>query len=265
MQTVEFDRLLDGGERVLDIGCGEGRHSHGAALHDAGATVVGCDIDAERLRNAKEGFASLDLTDGDDTAEKPDSTATAVESEDTDASAITAPAFARADIFSLPFAADAFDVVVCAEILEHLPAYEDAIDELARVLKPGGRLAASVPRYGPERVCWALSDAYHAVEGGHVRIFHRDELREALEAHGLKSVDTGFAHALHSPYWWLKCLWWNHDEPPAPLAAYERFLEWVIVNETPTVDALERALDPVVGKSLVYYCVNENSQGGAPS
>lgn len=260
MQTVDFDRLLDGGERVLDIGCGDGRHAHGAALHDASATVVGCDLDPERLRNAKDGFASLDTTDGDNTGKKTDNTGTDVGNEDTEESAITTPTFARADALTLPFSDDAFDVVVCAEILEHLPEYERAIDELARVLKPGGRLAASVPRYGPERVCWALSDEYHAVEGGHVRIFGRDELSGALEAHGLESVDTGFAHALHSPYWWLKCLWWNHDEPPAPLAVYERFLEWMVVNETPLVDALERALDPVVGKSLVLYCVNEKSR-----
>ena len=32
-------------------------------------------------------------------------------------------------------------------------------------------VAVTVPRYGPERVCWALSDAYHANEGGHIRIY----------------------------------------------------------------------------------------------
>ncbi|CAM5562484.1 hypothetical protein SGLAM104S_01982 [Streptomyces glaucescens] len=33
-----------------------------------------------------------------------------------------------------------------------------------------------MPRYGPEKVCWALSDAYHEVEGGHIRIYKADEL-----------------------------------------------------------------------------------------
>lgn len=253
MQTVDFDRLLDGGERVLDVGCGEGRHTHGAAVHPADATVVACDLDADRVRSARDGLAELaDEAKGESTG-GPDDTATGT----THATTTAAASFVRADAFGLPFGDDAFDVVVCAEVLEHLPNYERAIDELVRVLAPGGRLAVSVPRYGPERVCWALSDAYHAVEGGHVRVFHDDELRAALESRDLRLEDAGFAHALHSPYWWLKCLWWDRAEagrPPAPLAAYERFLEWVVVTETPRVDAVERTLDPVLGKSRVFYC-----------
>ena len=47
---------------------------------------------------------------------------------------------------------------------------------MVRVLRPGGRIAVTVPRYGPEKICWALSDAYHEVEGGHIRIYSGDEL-----------------------------------------------------------------------------------------
>ena len=49
-----------------------------------------------------------------------------------------------------------------------------------RVLKPGGSLAITVPRWLPERVCWALSDEYHANEGGHIRIYRADELRDKI-------------------------------------------------------------------------------------
>jgi SAM-dependent methyltransferase len=160
-------------------------------------TVVGCDLDAERLRNAREGFASLDAADGSDGATTDEAVDGDAEGEDVNGSGVTAPAFCRADAFTLPFATDAFDVVVCAEVLEHLPAYERTIDELARVLKPGGRLATSVPRYGPEWVCWALSDAYHAVEGGHVRIFRRDELenRSKLADCG-RSASSSLTHSI---------------------------------------------------------------------
>lgn len=230
METVEFDRLpLGPGTRVLDVGCGEGRHAV-AAARDAGE-VVGVDLDPDRLAAAREDYDTY--ADG-------------------------APGtFLRGDALALPFADGAFDVVVCSEVLEHVPDYEAAIAELRRVCRPGGALAVSVPREGPERVCWLLSEAYHQVEGGHVRVFDRDELREAVEAQGFRHLGGHFAHALHVPYWWLKCLWWDRaddpDEQPLPLRTYERFLEWDVLNDPRPVRALEGALDPLLGKSVVLY------------
>ena len=48
------------------------------------------------------------------------------------------------------------------------------------MLKPGGALAVTVPRWLPEKVCWMLSDEYHANEGGHIRIYRADELRDKV-------------------------------------------------------------------------------------
>ena len=48
--------------------------------------------------------------------------------------------------------------------------------ELSRVLRPGGTMAVTVPRFGPEAVNWALSNDYHDVPGGHVRIYRRSTL-----------------------------------------------------------------------------------------
>jgi SAM-dependent methyltransferase len=72
----------------------------------------------------------------------------------------------RGSAYALPFEDGTFDRVVAAEVLEHLPQDERAMAELFRVLKPGGLIAVTVPRWGPELVCWALSSAYHEVEGG---------------------------------------------------------------------------------------------------
>jgi SAM-dependent methyltransferase len=230
METVEFDRLpLGPGTRLLDVGCGEGRHTV-AAARDAGE-VVGVDLDPGRLATAREDYDTY--ADG------------------------TPGAFIRGDALSLPFTDGAFDVVVCSEVLEHIPDYEAAIAELRRVCRTGGALAVSVPREGPERVCWLLSEAYHQTEGGHVRVFDRETLREAVEAGGFRHLGGHFAHALHAPYWWLKCLWWDRTDDPAeqplPLRAYERFLEWDVMNDPQPVRALEHALDPVLGKSVVLY------------
>ena len=73
------------------------------------------------------------------------------------------------------------------------------------MLRPGGVAAITVPTWLPERICWRLSDDYHNVPGGHVRIFTRRELEAKLERAGLAVGGHHHAHALHSPYWWLKC------------------------------------------------------------
>ncbi len=231
MLTVDLDRLLEAGDRVLDVGCGEGRHTHASALEPV--QVVGLDIDPGRLRAAKDGFH-------DAVAEAARST----------------PEFIRGDAIALPFPDGAFDVVVCAEVLEHLPDYRSAIAELERVLAPGGTLAVSVPRAGPERFCWALSRDYHAVQGGHVRIFDGGELRATVEAGGLECTAVEHAHAFHTPYWWLKCHWWERDradDPPWILPAYQRALEWAEFGDHPLLERIERRLDRILGKSTVCY------------
>ena len=97
----------------------------------------------------------------------------------------------QGDGLRLPFDDATFDRVICSEVLEHLPDDRAAMRELARVLRPGGTMAVTVPRYGPELVNWALSDEYHAVKGGHIRIYRRRQLLERLRASGLEVTGTG--------------------------------------------------------------------------
>lgn len=232
MLTVDFERFLVGpGDRVLDMGCGGGRHAF--ALYRRGCDVVALDRSASELLNVEAMFAALR-----DEGEVP-----------AGASARTV----RGDAYALPFGDDNFDAVIAAEVLEHLPDDERAMAELYRVLRPGGQIAVTVPRWGPEKVCWALSDAYHRVEGGHVRIYRGDQIVQRLSRTGLQPVGTGFAHGLHAPYWWLKCAV-GIDNGSHPLVkAYHRFLVWDMMRKPLLTRTLERVLDPLIGKSLVVY------------
>jgi hypothetical protein len=130
-----------------------------------------------------------------------------------------------------------------------------AMAELARVLRPGGTLAVTVPRWFPERVCWALASDYHApaVAGGHVRVYRAGQLAGRLHAAGLTVTGSHHAHALHSPYWWLRCLVGVANETAPAVRLYHRFLVWDITTGARPVRLLEQALNPVLGKSLVLY------------
>jgi SAM-dependent methyltransferase len=225
--TVDFDRFPVGpGDRVLDIGCGAGRHSAEACRR--GATVVALDMSAPDLKEAHDRLAEVDPEHARSVA-------------------------LQGDALRLPFADDTFDRIIIAEVLEHIPSDVAAMVELARVLKPGGLVAATVPRWGPEKVCWALSDAYHEVEGGHVRIYRKSQLRARLEGVGLQQIGHHYAHGLHAPYWWLRCVVGVHDDDHRATKAYHRLLVWDMMSRPRTTRVAERALNPVIGKSLITY------------
>ncbi len=238
MLTVDFHHLdLHPGQRLLDLGCGEGRHLIGARFA-ADVQALGVDLSVDALKTAANRYA-----------ETLASFATPGKSDRPD----TGIALQQADAGQLPFADATFDRIVCSEVLEHLTDYPAALGEIHRVLKPGGLLAISVPRYWPERLCWWLSRDYHQVDGGHLRIFKTGPLRRELESLGLNCYRRHWAHALHSPYWWLQCLFWKTRDTSALVRAYHRFLVWDLMSQPRLTRILEALLNPLMGKSLVLY------------
>ena len=232
MLTVDFDRFPVGpGDRVLDMGCGGGRHAF--ALYRRGAHVTALDMDAAELEDVSAMFAAM--------------------AQEGEAPEGASAAAVRGTAYGLPFADATFDRVVCSEVLEHLHEDSRAMRELTRVLKPGGLMAVTVPRWGPELVCWALSSAYHEAEGGHVRIYRGSELTRRLEAAGLQPVGGHHTHALHAPYWWLKCAVGVTDGDNPAVKAYHRLLVWDMMKKPWLTQAAEKLLDPLIGKSLVVY------------
>ncbi|SHE78517.1 Methyltransferase domain-containing protein [Microbulbifer donghaiensis] len=236
MITVDPRQLkLEPGQKVLDLGCGEGRHAIHLLISEA-IDIVAVDLNIADVRTACERaqpFAEQQQTRG-------------------------RLLFSVANGLQLPFAEGTFDVVICSEVLEHIEDYRAVLAEIDRVLKPGGIFAASVPTFLPEWICWQLSDEYHQVEGGHIRIFRERELRSSIERLGHSFFARHKAHALHSPYWWLKCWLWDRPESRV-LAAYHRMLVWDLMQKPFLTRALEKLLNPFLGKSIVLYFVKPQS------
>lgn len=248
MLTVDFRRLgLRPGERVLDVGCGGGRHA--AEARRRGAHAVALDLSD---LDAKDAAGTLDAMTVDWPAARDVSGSATV-----------------GDATSLPFPDGVFDRVIAAEVFEHLPVDRPAFAECARVLRPGGTLAVTVPRWFPELVCWALSADLPDLDGGHARIYRRSHLNARLAEVGLVPRDRHHAHALHAPYWWLRCAagpvgdetFEPNDNENIAVRSYRRFLEWHITANPAAVTALERLLNPLIGKSLVIYADKPRPDG----
>ena len=232
MLTVDFDRLGIGpGSKVIDVGCGAGRHSFEA--YRRGADIVAFDQNATELSEVDTLFRAMA-----DAGEASPS-----------AHAETAIGDARA----LPYPDGTFDCVIASEILEHVPADDAVIAELIRVLKVGGQLAVTVPRWLPEQVCWLLSDDYHSNEGGHIRIYRANELRGKIAGRGMSFTHTHHSHALHSPFWWLKCVVGVDNSNHPAVAAYHKMLVWDMMRRPLLTRVAELTLNPLIGKSVALY------------
>jgi SAM-dependent methyltransferase len=237
MITFDFKKLgIKPGYRILDIGCGSGRHTC-AAYRFKNVFAIGADLNLDVLAEARQrlhfheklgenggGIWGLTMT----------------------------------SISALPFEDNCFDLVVCAEVLEHIADDRSAAGEIIRVLKPGHNLAVSVPRFWPERICWALSSAYPNSLNGHIRIYRKKKLIALLENLGVKSWAIHYAHSLHTPYWWLKCLLGLERTDATAVNLYHRFLVWEMMKQPHPVAWMDRLLNPILGKSLVVYFRKES-------
>ncbi len=236
MLTVDYERLqLRAGELVLDLGAGFGRHAFESLRR--GATVVACDLAWDELISVANTAVAMD-----EVGDIPTGATLSV---------------ANGDATKLPFADNSFDRIIASEVMEHIPDDHAALVELTRVLKPGGIIAITVPASLPEKICWKLSDEYYAPKsvGGHVRIYSGEELPNKMSSVGLNPVDDHRAHALHSPYWWLRCAVGPHrDIDDHPLTkAYHKLLVWDIAKAPALTRVSERVLNPVLGKSIIHY------------
>jgi 2-polyprenyl-3-methyl-5-hydroxy-6-metoxy-1,4-benzoquinol methylase len=167
LEPVAFARRSDfllghvrAGERVLDVGCGEGRFA--AELVCKGVQVVGIDVAAEPLRRARERHPDLDLRQIPATG-------------------------------AWPLQDASFDAVWAGEVIEHVADTAGWLSELRRVLRSGGQLLLSTPDHGRLRMLgWALAPrafaAHFDPRADHLRFYRSRTLTELLEDFGFHDV-----------------------------------------------------------------------------
>lgn len=143
--------LIAAAGRVLDAGCGSSR-----IIGALPSGSVAMDIQARKLRYDRK-FAK-DMVQG--------------------------------SVLSLPFLDRSFPVVVCSQVIEHVEKSPKVLDELVRVLEPGGKLVLGTPDYS--RVPWRITEWLYKllVPGGyadeHISHYSRKELTDEMHRRGLE-------------------------------------------------------------------------------
>lgn len=108
----------------------------------------------------------------------------------------------KADICNLPFADNSFDVILCNHVLEHIPDDTKAMQELYRILKPGGMGIFQIPQDVSRAETFqddSITDPKERTlifgQYDHVRIYGRDYF-DKLRSVGFTVVEEDFIHKL---------------------------------------------------------------------
>jgi len=158
------------GKKVLDAGCASGYL--GREMKNAGASeVIGVDISADRIREAKKIFDNAFALDIQEAA--------------------------------LPFPDGYFDIVLLAEVIEHLFSPEKAVKEIKRILKSGGEIVVTTPNFlvFSNRIKMLFGKFRYTDTGfldkGHIRFFTRRTLFEFARDNGLAVVAENKNNIIH--------------------------------------------------------------------
>ncbi len=232
MQTIKLAHLkVLPKHRLLDLGCGQGRHCH-AAYYETACHVIGLDLGYDDICKTRNGFEALPVI-----APKPTQHFNLM----------------VANALTLPFADNSMNRLICSEVLEHIPDYMRVIDEIERVTTHAALIGISVPRAWTEKICWWLSQDYHSELGGHIRIFKEQDLIDDFEARGFKLYKKHYAHALHTPYWWLRCVFGIKKELNFITRAWHALLVYELLKNPLWLKGIAKLIDRVMGKSVVFY------------
>jgi SAM-dependent methyltransferase len=157
------------------------------------------------------------------------------------------------DALRLPFADASFDRLICTEVFEHVPDDSLLLGELARVLRPGGAIAVSVPDALSEGLVWRVASIQRVCPGEHVRLYRRGQMKRLLRSHGFDVYARRFRHSLETPYW---LLWMGADNGGLRRrlsATWKGFLDAKAAEDSHLLARIESLGDFVLPKSAVFY------------
>ena len=163
-----LSRGLAPGARVLDVGCGRGVHLRG--LLDAGLEVHGFEISEEAVRGI-----------------------------DPRVRVRTA-----ADLRDVGYPDSWFDEVILWHVLEHLRDPLGTLDEIRRLLRPGGRLVVAVPHFGSLQARWSGPAWFHLDPPRHLFHFTVPALRRALTDRGFRVRSEHHFSLRQNPFGWVQ-------------------------------------------------------------
>ena len=228
METFNFNLLnLKKIKKVIDVGCGNGRHLKSLGFKLTDSEIIGIDQSAPEITKLNKEFDESVCKNGN------------------------AYKFITGDIRERDVPDNSQDLVVCSEVLEHVPNFEAVLEECYRILKPGSVMLISVPSYFPESLCWKYSKKYMQTPGGHIRIFKKNFLKERFKALNLKLFKHHREHALHSIYWIIRAR--NNMEENNFLKSFHNLLVRQMFGQAKFSFALEKLLNPFFGKSECFY------------
>jgi len=228
VETFNFNLLnLKKIKKVIDVGCGNGRHLKSLGFKLTDSEIIGIDQSASEITKLNKEFNESVCKNGN------------------------AYKFITGDIREMDVPDNSQDLVVCSEVLEHVPNFEAVLEECYRILKPGSVMLISVPSYFPESLCWKYSKKYMQTPGGHIRIFKKNFLKERFKALNLKLFKHHREHALHSIYWIIRAR--NNMEENNFLKSFHNLLVRQMFGQAKFSFALEKLLNPFFGKSECFY------------
>jgi len=228
VETFNFNLLnLKKIKKVIDVGCGNGRHLKSLGFKLTDSEIIGIDQSVPEITKLNKEFNESVCKNGN------------------------AYKFITGDIREMDVPDNSQDLVVCSEVLEHVPNFEAVLEECYRILKPGSVMLVSVPSYFPESLCWKYSKKYMQTPGGHIRIFKKNFLKERFKALNLKLFKHHREHALHSIYWIIRAR--NNMEENNFLKSFHNLLVRQMFGQAKFSFALEKLLNPFFGKSECFY------------